>query len=291
MLNINTSAIKPYIRLTRLDKPIGTLLLLWPTLWALWLSADGLPDPDIVVLFILGVFVMRSAGCVINDYADRNFDAHVERTHKRPLVSNEISIRQALITYVILLIIAFVIVLQFNMLTIKLSIIGVVLASFYPFCKRYTHLPQAVLGLAFGWGIPMAYAATLNSTPPTVWLLYAANAAWVIAYDTQYAMVDRDDDLKAGIKSSAILFDRYDNLIISLLYTISLLILIGIGIYHFLSWHYFAACSIAACIAAWQQIICRNRERDLYFKAFLNNNWFGAAIFIGIVLALLSGYS
>lgn len=281
------SVISPYIRLMRMDRPIGAFLLLWPTLWALWLASAGRPDPTTVLIFVAGTFVMRAAGCVINDYADREFDSRVERTQGRPLATGELSPRQALLVFFVLLILAFVLVLQLNLATIKLSIFGAMIAALYPFTKRVTNLPQLVLGVAFSWGIPMSYTALTHSLPWEAWILFAANFAWIVAYDTQYAMADREDDLKIGVKSTAILFGRFDNLIVGLLHLTALIILASLGWAKQLGMHFYLGLLAAALFAMYQQYLCRDRDSTLCFQAFLNNNWFGAMVFVGIVLGLL----
>ncbi|MDH5229000.1 MAG: 4-hydroxybenzoate octaprenyltransferase [Gammaproteobacteria bacterium] len=272
-----------YGLLVRLNKPIGILLLLWPTLWALWLSSEGQPDPLVLFVFISGVVLMRSAGCAINDFADRDFDAHVKRTQLRPLAQGRISHKEAVMVFVVLSLIAFVLVCLMNALTIALSFGGAVLAASYPFMKRYTHLPQMVLGVAFGWGVPMVYAAQTGSVPIIAWILFALTVLWTVAYDTQYAMVDRDDDVKIGIKSTAILFDRYDRLIIGLLHFSVILGFLLIGWRYQLSMPYFIGVIVATGFAIYQQFLIRHRQPSSCFKAFLNNNWFGLAIFAGIV--------
>ncbi len=279
--------IGPYLRLIRMDRPIGTFLLLWPTLWALWLAGDGSPDPTIVLIFVAGTFVMRAAGCAINDYADRHIDAHVARTSNRPLATGELLPWQALATFGVLLAVAFALVWQLNALTIWLSVAGALVAVVYPFTKRVTHLPQLVLGVAFSWGIPMAYAAVAGHLPVEALVLFLANFAWIVAYDTQYAMADREDDVLIGVKSTAILFGRWDNLAVGLLHLAALAVLYGIGWQRGFGWHYDLGLMSAAAFAVYQQYLCRNRDRDLCFRAFLNNNWFGAMVFAGIVLGLL----
>ncbi len=284
---LNLSQNNPYLRLMRLDRPIGTFLLLWPTLWALWLASDGRPDPTIVLIFIAGTFVMRAAGCVVNDYTDRDFDPHVERTRNRPLATGELTPTRALIVFFILLLIALLLVLQLNTATIKFSLLGALIAVLYPLAKRVTNLPQLVLGIAFSWGIPMSYTALTNSLPPEAWILFVANFAWIVAYDTQYAMVDREDDIKIGIKSTAILFGQHDNLIVGLLHLLTLLILTMLGWKLSIGWHFYLGLGAAGMFAVYQQHLCRERQRDQCFKAFLNNNWFGVMVFAGIVLGLL----
>ncbi|WP_025823597.1 4-hydroxybenzoate octaprenyltransferase [Shewanella marina] len=271
-----------YTRLARIDRPIGTLLLMWPCLMALVLAADGMPDIKVLLIFIVGVFVMRACGCIINDFADRKLDAHVERTKMRPLASGEVTSKEALLLFVLLGLFAFSLVLLLNPLVVKLSVVGIILTIIYPFTKRFTNMPQMFLGVVWSWSIPMAYAAETGQVPVTAWWLFAANWCWTIAYDTMYAMVDRDDDLKVGIKSTAILFGRYDRQIIALfqlaalfcfiqagwaaerglVYALGLLTFIGFGLY--------------------QQKLIADRERQPCFKAFLNNNWAGMALFVAL---------
>lgn len=277
---------RAYMALARLDKPIGTLLLLWPTLWAIWLAGEGRPAAWVVVVFVVGVFSMRSAGCVINDYADRHIDGHVKRTVARPLPSGELTERQALGFFTLLVLISFLLVLTTNKLTILLSVAGLGWAALYPFMKRYTHLPQLFLGIAFSWAIPMAFAAQANSLPPGLWLLFAANLTWTIAYDTMYAMVDRDDDLKIGVKSTAVLFGRYDKLMVGLLQFITLLLLVAVGQSFVLGAFYYWSLLGAAALFVYQQRLIRDRERAPCFSAFLNNNYVGMLVFVGIVLTL-----
>ncbi|MDG1389040.1 MAG: 4-hydroxybenzoate octaprenyltransferase [Halioglobus sp.] len=272
------------LQLIRFDKPIGTLLLLWPTLWALWIAADGMPDWDLLIIFTLGTFLMRSAGCVINDLADRHWDGDVGRTSQRPLVTGAVSATEARLLFIGLLAAAFVLVLFTNPLTVKLSFIAVALASTYPFMKRYTNLPQVVLGAAFSWSIPMAFAAQTGELPANLWLLYLANLLWTMAYDTKYAMVDREDDLTVGIKSTAILFGQHDRLIIGLLQTTFLILMMIAGDRFSLHMPYYAALVGAAALCVYHQYLIRERERDACFKAFLHNNWVGAVIFAGLVL-------
>jgi 4-hydroxybenzoate polyprenyltransferase len=272
------------LQLIRFDKPIGTLLLLWPTLWALWIAADGMPDWNLLIIFTLGTFLMRSAGCVINDLADRHWDGDVGRTSQRPLVTGAVSATEARLLFIGLLAAAFVLVLFTNPLTVKLSFIAVALASTYPFMKRYTNLPQVVLGAAFSWSIPMAFAAQTGDLPANLWLLYLANLLWTMAYDTKYAMVDREDDLTVGIKSTAILFGQHDRLIIGLLQTTFLILMVIAGDRFSLHMPYYAALVGAAALCVYHQYLIRERERDACFKAFLHNNWVGAVIFAGLVL-------
>lgn len=276
-----------YVQLARIDKPIGTLLLLWPTLWALWLAADGLPDLWTLLVFVVGVFLMRSAGCVINDYADRNFDGHVKRTAGRPLPMGKVKPREVLALFAVLALISFALVLTMNPFTIGLSFAALLLAVCYPFMKRYIPIPQLVLGMAFSWSIPMAYAAQANALPAVAWLVFLANLLWTIAYDTQYAMVDRDDDLKLGLKSSAILFGRHDKRIIGALQLLTLLILLLVGQLSELGSSYYWSLLAAAALFVYQQRLIRERQRKACFQAFLNNNYVGALIFAGVVINYL----
>ena len=272
-----------YMRLMRLDKPIGILLLLWPTLWALWIAGEGHPRPWLIAVFVAGVVLMRSAGCVINDYADRKIDSHVKRTAQRPLTAGLVSKKEALVLFGILVTLAFLLVLTLNPLTIGLSLVGAFLATSYPFTKRFTHLPQAYLGAAFGWAIPMAFAAQTGSVDPRSWWLFAAVLVWALIYDTMYAMVDRDDDLKIGVKSTAILFGRYDRLIIGLLQLVFLALLIYVGHLFGLGFYYFCGLAAAAVLMIFHQWLIRDRQRDRCFRAFLHNHWVGVVIFIGIL--------
>ena len=279
-----TSKPSALLRLMRLDKPIGTLLLLWPTLWALWIAAEGVPDYDLLCIFIAGTFLTRSAGCVINDLADRHWDGAVKRTSARPLVTGAVSAREARILFAVLMLAAFVLVLFTNKLTIGLSVVAVLLASTYPFMKRYTHLPQLALGAAFSWGIPMAFAAQRGYLPAALWLLYAGNLLWTVVYDTKYAMVDRDDDLVVGIKSTAILFGEHDRLIIGILQVLCLLTLYAAGEAFALGSSFQLAMVAVAGLFCYHQYLIRRRDREACFKAFLHNNWVGLVIFLGIVL-------
>ena len=273
-----------FIQLTRLNRPIGILLLLWPTLWALWVAAEGFPKPHLAAIFILGTVLMRTAGCIINDYADRNLDGHVERTKNRPLVTGEISSKEALILALVITILAFVLVLFTNPFTITLSIGAIALAAAYPFMKRYTYLPQIVLGAAFAWSIPMAFAAQINELSNATWLLYASTLLWIVAYDTQYAMVDRDDDIKIGIKSTAILFGDADKIIIGLLQGATLLTLLLLGHQLQLSFWFYLGLLAAGGLFIYQQYLIKDRDKEQCFNAFLNNNWVGIVIFLGFVL-------
>ncbi|MGM8225427.1 4-hydroxybenzoate octaprenyltransferase [Cellvibrio sp. ARAG 10.3] len=275
--------IRLYWQLMRMHKPIGALLLLWPTLWSLWLAADGVPRWDVLVIFVLGVFVMRSAGCVINDFADRKVDGHVKRTRERPLVSGQVSSGEAIALFIGLCLLAFGLVLLTNPLTIQLSVGGVLLAFCYPFMKRYTHLPQVVLGAAFAWAIPMAFAAQSGALGVEVWLLYTAVVLWTVVYDTFYAMVDRDDDLRIGVKSTAILFGEQDRLMTGVLQALTLYALVMVGSRFELGTFYYISLGVAAALFAYQQYLIRFRQREACFKAFMNNNWVGLAVFIGVV--------
>ena len=282
-----------YEKLMRLDKPIGILLLLWPTLWALWLSADGKPDLTVLWVFLLGTVLMRSAGCVINDYADRDFDKHVERTKERPLTAGRVTTKEALALFVALSLCAFALVLLLGKpLVVWLSLPALFFAASYPFSKRFFAIPQAYLGIAFGFGIPLAYAAQLDAVPAEAWWLLLANVFWAVAYDTEYAMVDRDDDLKIGIKTSAITFGRFDVAAVMLCYAVALGIIGWLGVERAMGWPFHAGLAAAAAIAGVHYTWIRGRERMACFKAFLHNNWVGAAIFAGIVGDfLLSGRS
>jgi 4-hydroxybenzoate polyprenyltransferase len=273
-----------YWRLMRFDKPIGIFLLLWPGLWALWIAGQGHPDALVVIVIVLGTILMRAAGCVINDYADRDFDPHVERTRLRPIAAGEIQPREALWLFVGLCLTAFALVLQLNPLTIALSVPGAFLAGTYPFTKRFTQLPQAYLGIAFGWAVPMSFAAQTGGVPWIAWEIYAATVLWALIYDTMYAMVDRDDDLKIGVKSTAILFGRHDRLILGLLQVAMLAILLAVGRQANLGPWYVAGWLGGAILFGYQQWLIRDREKPACFRAFLNNHWFGALLFAGIAL-------
>lgn len=276
-----------YYRLMRIDRPIGTLLLLWPTLWSLWIAGDGHPDGQLLLIFALGVFLMRSAGCVINDYADRDIDLHVERTKARPLTAGETTPKEALVLFAVLCLTAFALVLMTNRLTVMLSFGAVALAALYPFMKRYTHWPQVFLGAAFSMAIPMAFAAQTDSLPVAVWLLFAANICWVIAYDTMYAMVDLDDDLKIGVKSTAILFGSRVREIVGLFQIAFIGLMTGAGLSFGLDWPYYAGLAAAAGFAIYHQRLIFNRTREECFRAFLNNNLLGLTLFIGTVLSYM----
>jgi 4-hydroxybenzoate polyprenyltransferase len=279
--------LKQYLLLMRADRPIGSFLLLWPTLWALWLAGDGQPAADIVLIFIIGVFVMRSAGCVINDYADRHIDPDVARTCNRPIASGLVKPREALILFAVLCLIALLLALQLNSLTIKLSLIAVLLAASYPFMKRVTHLPQVYLGIAFGWSIPMAFAAQSGQLPAAIWLLFLANICWTVAYDTMYAMVDREDDLKIGVMSTAILFGNNDRLIIGILQLLTLGLLLWTGFVFDRGSFFYAGLLLASFFFLYQQWLITERDTAECLHAFLNNNWFGTVVFIGLALDYL----
>ena len=274
-----------YWRLMRFDRPIGILLLLWPTLWALWIAGDGSPSAKNILIFCTGVVLMRAAGCIMNDVADRDFDPHVERTRSRPLASGELSVREALLAFFILMLLAFGLVLLTNLLTIKLAFAGALLASTYPFFKRWTHLPQVVLGIAFGWGIPMAFAAETGHVAAAAWLILLINVIWSVIYDTLYAMVDREDDISIGLKSTAILFGEHDLLILRLLKILMVALLVLLGLQLQFSWPWFAGVAVAAGLFVYQQYSVRHRDRKACFRAFLNNNWVGAVIWAGLLLA------
>jgi 4-hydroxybenzoate polyprenyltransferase len=279
-----TERLTLYLQLTRLNRPIGILLLLWPTLWGVWIAGAGKPAWHIVLIFLLGTVLMRSAGCAINDYADRDYDKHVKRTRERPVTSGRITPREAVWVAVGLSLVAFLLILPLNGLTLLLSFPAVFLAASYPFTKRFLAIPQAYLGIAFGFGIPMAFAAQLGSVPPVAWLMLLANVFWAIAYDTEYAMVDRDDDIHLGIHSAALLFGRYDVAAVMGCYAVTLALLALAGQMADLGWAYYAGLAVAACIAIYHYTLIRGRQRERCFKAFLHNNWFGAAVFSGIVL-------
>ena len=275
---------RQYWLLMRFHRPIGIFLLLWPTLWALWIAAGGMPDPKILAVFVLGVVLMRAAGCVINDYADRDFDPHVARTRQRPIAVGRVSPGEALALFGALCLAAFLLVLQLDGLTIALSLVAALLAASYPFMKRYTHLPQAYLGLAFGWAVPMAFAAQTGGVPPVAWWLLLATVLWALAYDTMYAMADREDDLKIGVKSSAILFGRYDRHLIAAIQVLMLGILGWVGRLSGLDGWYGLGLIAAAGLAVYQQWLIRDRRPDRCIRAFLNNHWLGMVVFLGIVL-------
>ena len=282
-----TERLTLYEKLMRLDKPIGILLLLWPTLWGLWLSSLGQPNWIIVWIFVLGTVLMRSAGCVINDYADRDIDPLVERTKDRPLAAGLVSQKEALLLAASLALIAFALILRLNTLTLQLSVAALLLAVSYPFTKRFFALPQAYLGIAFGFGIPMAYAAQTAQVPSMAWVLLGANILWAIAYDTEYAMVDREDDRKIGIKTSALTFGQYDVIAVMACYGLFLLTLLWVGRSLQLHWPFYLGLAVAAGLMLYHYQLIKTRERAQCFKAFLHNNWVGAAIFAGIALNFL----
>ena len=273
-----------YALLMRVHRPIGSLLLLWPTLWALWIAGAGMPDPGVVLVFVAGVFVMRSAGCVINDYADRGIDPHVRRTMDRPIASGKVDPREALALFAVLCLVGFGLVLTLNGLAVMLSFAGAALAAGYPFMKRWTHLPQVHLGVAFGWGIPMAFAALTGGTPPLAWLLLTGVVAWAVAYDTMYAMADREDDLRIGVKSTAILFGDADRVFVGVAQVAVLAVLVLAGRQAGLGVFYNVAVAMGAALFLYQQRLIRDREPAACFNAFLNNHWVGALVFGGIVI-------
>jgi 4-hydroxybenzoate polyprenyltransferase len=279
--------LKLYFKLIRLDKPIGILLLLWPTLAALWFASEGRPDWRLVAIFTLGTVLMRSAGCAINDFADRDIDRHVKRTAERPLTSGKMHSWEAVLVAAVLALLAFLLILPLNTLTKLLSIAAVVIAGSYPYFKRFFAIPQAYLGIAFGFGIPMAFAAVQNTVPPEAWLLLLGNIFWAIAYDTEYAMVDRDDDLKIGIKTSAITFGRFDVMAVMLCYAVSFVIILVVGWQHGLRGWFVAGMAVAIAFAVYHYALIRERDRMRCFAAFRHNNWLGAAIFAGIALDYL----
>lgn len=281
---MNTNAIPHYINLTRINRPIGIYLLLWPTLQALWLAADGFPALGTLIIFLLGTALMRSAGCVINDFADRKFDGHVARTAERPLASGLVTEKEAILLFLSLTFLAFLLVLMTNWLTVQMSLIAVLLAAVYPFMKRYTYLPQVVLGAAFGWAIPMAYTATGVQLTAETWLLFSTSLIWAVVYDTQYAMVDREDDLKIGIKSTAILFGDADRLMVALLQLLTLVGWVLLGLQASLGAVWWLAILVVVALYCYQQWLIRHRERDACFQAFLNNNWVGLILFAALVI-------
>ncbi len=273
-----------YWVLMRFDKPIGIFLLLWPALWALWIAGEGRPDILVTIVIILGVIFMRAAGCVINDYADRKIDPLVKRTKLRPIAAGQVTPREALFLFAGLCLSAFALVLLLNRITVLLSFIGVILAASYPFMKRYTYFPQAYLGLAFGWAVPMSFAAQTQQIPEVAWLLYLATLFWALAYDTMYALADREDDLKIGVKSTAILFDAFDRVIVAMFQVFVVLLLYGIGQMQEFSWPYYLGLLVAIVLCIYQQYLIRYRQPAQSIKAFLNNNWFGMAVFIGLTV-------
>jgi 4-hydroxybenzoate polyprenyltransferase len=277
-----------YLHLTRMNRPIGWLLLLWPTLWALWIAGEGSPQLSIVAVFVTGTIVMRAAGCIVNDYLDRDFDRNVVRTRYRPLATGEVSPSEAAILFLGLIVIALALVLTLNRLTLLLAIVGVLLTVSYPLFKRFTHLPQFYLGIVFSWGIPMAFAAQQETLPALTWWLVLANLLWTVAYDTMYAMADRPDDEMVGIKSTAILVGRYDLVFNAGLQSIALAVLVFVGCMLDLGFLFYVGLLVAAATVIYQNRLCKDRDRDLCFRAFLNNTWFGAAVFTGIVLGYLT---
>ncbi len=279
--------LRQYILLMRLDRPVGIFLLLWPTLWALWIAAEGRPHYWVTIVFVLGVILMRSAGCVINDYADRDIDRHVARTSDRPLTAGRVTTKEALLLCAVLTLVAFALVLTMNLLTILLSFVAAALAASYPYMKRHTYLPQVYLGLAFGWAVPMAFAAQTGEVPVVAWLLLMATVLWATAYDTMYAMVDRPDDLKIGVKSTAILFGPADRVIIAIIQAMTLVVLVTVGLQLKLGGYYYAGLGLALLLMGYQQYLIRNRDGMQCLKAFLNNQWVGAVVFGGIVLHYL----
>ena len=278
------SKLELYFRLVRLDKPIGTVLLLWPTLAALWLASGGVPDWKLLLIFSLGTFLMRSAGCAVNDYADQDIDKHVKRTAERPITSGRVSGKEALLIAAGLSLVAFLLIQPLNALVKQLSVAALVIAGTYPYFKRFFAIPQAYLGIAFGFGMPMAFAAVQNTVPPVAWLLLAGNVFWAVAYDTEYAMVDRDDDLKIGIKTSAITFGRFDVAAIMICYAVHLAILLVVGRQFGLGLPFLAGMAVAAACAIYHYFLIRGRERAPCFAAFRHNNYLGAAVFAGIAL-------
>jgi len=287
-IQLNKNNLKAYCLLMRMDKPIGILLLLWPTYWALWIASKGSPDVLVFTVFTLGVIMMRSAGCVINDYADRKVDPHVSRTKLRPIASGQVAPVEALQLFSVLVVLSFLLVLVMNPLTIYLSFGGLFLAALYPFMKRHTHLPQIFLGMAFGWAVPMVFAAQTNTVPVVAWLLFVATVVWAVVYDTMYAMVDREDDLKIGVKSTAILFAELDTLIIGFFQLLLLFSFYFIGQKSGLGLYYFISLAVAILLMVYHQVLIKNREPAKCMKAFLNNNYLGLAVFVGIVLDYLA---
>ncbi|NBC49171.1 MAG: 4-hydroxybenzoate octaprenyltransferase [Gammaproteobacteria bacterium] len=276
-----------YYRLVRLNRPIGIFLLMWPALWALWLAGDGHPPWQIALIFVSGVVLMRSAGCAINDFADRKLDGHVARTNTRPLAQGVIAPIEAVAVFLILSLVSFGLVLLLNWQTVAMSVVAVTLAMIYPFMKRFTHVPQMFLGMAFGWAVPMAFMAIQESIPFYAWVLFLSAVVWALIYDTEYAMVDREDDLKIGIKSTAILFGRYDRLIVALLQLLMLALLVWVGLAAGRGLPYFVGLAVAAGLSGYQQWLIRDREPARCFIAFLNNNYFGMAVFIGLIIDYL----
>ncbi len=276
-----------WVLLTRFDKPIGSYLLLWPTYWALWVAASGIPSIKNLIIFTLGTVIMRSAGCVINDFADRHIDGHIKRTKTRPLATGQITPKAALVGFSLLCLSGFLLVCLTNSLTIQLSIVGVILATFYPFSKRFTHWPQFFLGLAFSWGIPMSFAAEHGSLTPVLWWLFAANLVWILIYDTIYAMVDRDDDLKIGVKSTAILFAQYDRIILALFQVVVIVLLLISAYLLQANLSFYLCLFVASWVFIYQQWLLKKRTREAYFLAFKRSHWFGLSIFLGWVLSYM----
>lgn len=283
------NGIYQYYLLMRLDKPIGIYLLLWPTVTALWIAAEGFPDWDVLIVFVLGVILMRSAGCVINDYADRDIDPHVKRTANRPIANGQVAPEEALILFAILTLLAFMLVLLMNDFTVSLSLGGALLAIVYPFMKRYTYLPQVVLGAAFAWAIPMAFAAQTNTVPNIAWVLFISTVLWATAYDTIYAMIDRKEDIRIGVKSTAILFGDLDILMIAIIQSMVIMSLLMVGDSLEFGTIYHLGIALAASLAIYQQFLIRQRNRKAYLSAFLNNHWFGLVIFLGVALEYSMG--
>lgn len=281
-----TAALRPYIELTRLNKPIGILLLLWPTMGSLWLASGGMPSNKLLFIFVSGVILMRSAGCIVNDVFDRNFDGHVQRTRLRPLVTGVVSVKSALLLAAVLVALSFLLVLFTNRLTILLSFVGAALAVIYPLLKRVTHLPQFGLGAAFSWGVPMAFAAVTGEVAAIVWMVYLAAVLWPVIYDTMYAMTDRADDVRVGVKSTAILFGKYDIFILACLMSCLLILMISIGQWFNLNACYYVSLFIAALLFAYQLWLIRERHPEKCFQAFLQNNYIGLVVFAGVVLGL-----
>jgi 4-hydroxybenzoate polyprenyltransferase len=284
---VKASSLKERVRqyglLMRVDRPIGTLLLMWPALWGLWIAGEGRPDPFVTLVFVLGVFVMRSAGCVINDYADRKLDPHVARTRGRPLAAGRVSPGEALLLFLVLCLVALALVLTLNRLTLLLSLAAIPLTASYPFMKRFTYLPQVHLGVAFGWAVPMAFAAQTNSVPPVAWLILTGVVLWAVAYDTMYAMVDREDDIYVGVKSTAILFGELDRLMIGVVQLCFFVVMVLLGHQLELGRYYYLSLAVAGGLAIYQQYLIRERTPGECFKAFLNNNWLGSVIFLGLI--------
>jgi len=276
--------LRPYTQIIRLEKPIGTFLLLWPTLMALWVAGEGHPEPGILLIFVLGVFIMRSAGCIINDFADRHYDGEVKRTRHRPLATGELSVHQALAFFIVLMILAVGLVLLLNRLTILLSVIAFSLAVMYPFMKRFTHFPQAVLGVAFGWSVPMAFAAQVEYLPLESWLLFVMTVCWTLAFDTEYAMVDREDDERIGIKSTALFFNDKAQWLIAVFQGIAIICLFLLGWVCRFSQIYYMIVSFSSISFAYQHYLIRKQEPDACFKAFLNNNYFGIGVFMALIV-------